>query len=130
LLVTLPVSRPVVYELSYLRRKESGLIFGGLVKLALRAYTRLVKGSAVRQSALSLQQNRISLNAPAQVVLPRESFAVASKVDLRSHIQGADGPVLFATQAEAYQRQQEIINRNPAIAGQIQVVSHFELNPN
>ena len=130
LLVTLPVSRPVVYELSYLRRKESGLIFGGLVKLALRAYTRLVKGSAVRQSALSLQQNRISLNAPAQVVLPRESFAVASKVDLRSHIQGADGPVLFATQAEAYQRQQEIINRNPALAGQIQVVSHFELNPN
>ncbi|MGE0469550.1 MAG: DUF6603 domain-containing protein [Nitrospira sp.] len=130
LLTTLPVSRPVVYELSYLRRKESGLVFKGLVNLAVRAYDRLVKGSAVRQSVLSLQQNRISRNAPAQVVLPQESFAIANAADLRSHVQGLDGPVLFATQAEAYQRQQELINADPALTGQVQVVSHFELNQN
>ncbi len=121
-----PVTRDVVYELSYLRRKR--LEFKGLVKLAVRAYDRLVKGSAARQSVLSLQQNRISLNAPAQVVLQQESFAIANTADLRSHVQGMDGPVLFATQAEAYQRHQELIRMNPALAGQIQVVSHFELN--
>jgi uncharacterized protein DUF6603 len=130
LLTTKPVSRPVVYELSYLRRKESRLVFKGLVNLAVRAYDRLVKGSAVRQSVLSLQQNRISLNAPAQVVLRQESFAIANAADLKSHVQSVDGPVFFATQAEAYQRHQELINENPALAGQIQVVSHFELNQN
>ena len=130
LLATLPVSRPVVYELSYLRRKGAGLVFKGLVELAVRAYDRLVKGSAVRQSTLSYQQNRTSLNAPAQVVLPKESFAIANGADLKAHVQGADGPVLFATQAEAYQKHQELLNANPALAGRIQVVSHFELNPN
>jgi hypothetical protein len=36
--------------------------------------------------------------------------------------------VLFTTAAEAYQRQQELIRQNPALSGQIQVVSHFELH--
>ena len=130
LLTTMPVSRPVEYELSYLRRKKSGLVFKIIITLAVRAYDRLVKGSAVRQSVLSLQQNRISLNAPAQVVLPQESFAVANTADLKSHVQSANGPELFVTQAEAYQRHRELISANPALAGQIQVVSHFELNPN
>jgi hypothetical protein len=122
----LPVVRDVVYELSYLKRKH--LEFKGLVNLALRAYNRLVKGSAVRQSALSRQQNRVSLNAPAQVVLPPESFVIANTADLKPHGQAADGPLIFATQAEAYQRHQELLQQNPNLAGQIQVVSHFELN--
>ena len=127
LLVSKPVTRPVVYELSYLRQKS--LEFKGLITLVVRAYDRLVKGSSVRQSALSHQQNRLSFNAPKQVTLPEEAFAIANAADLKSHIEGPDGPVLFATQAEAYQRQQELIAQNPALSGNIQVVSHFELNP-
>lgn len=128
LLTTLPVVRPVDYELSYLRRKT--LEFSGLVKFAVRAYERLVKGSSVRQSALSHQKNRLSLNAPRQVVLPEEAFAIASSTDLKSHVKNAKGPVFFATQAEAYQRHQELIAEDPTLGGQIQVVSHYELNPN
>jgi hypothetical protein len=127
LLTTLPVPRPVVYELSYLRRAR--LMPKGLVKLFVVAYERLVKGGAVRQSELAQQQKRVSLNAPPQVGLPRETFAVANAADLKSHVTDAGGPVLFATQAEAYQRQRELIAGNPALAGEIQVVSHFELNP-
>jgi hypothetical protein len=126
LLTTLPVVRPVDYELSYLRRER--IVPKGLIKLFVRAYDRLVKGSAVRQSGLAQQQKRVSLNAPPQVGLPPETFAVANAADLKSHVTTASGPVLFATQAEAYQQQQELIAQNPALAGQIQVVSHFELN--
>jgi hypothetical protein len=126
LVAGLPVTRDVIYELSYLRRKR--LEFKGLVHLMVKAYGRLVKGSAIRQSALALQQTRTSLNAPAQVVLPQESFVIASTTDLRSHVQTGDGPMFFATQAEAYQRQRELIAANPGLAGGIQVVSHFELN--
>lgn len=127
LLTTLPVVRPVDYELSYLRRER--VVFKGLVKLFVLAYDKLVKGSAVRQSGLAQQQKRVSLNAPPQVGLPQETFAVANAADLKAHVTTADGPLLFATQAEAYQRQQELIALNPALAGQLQVVSHFELNP-
>jgi hypothetical protein len=128
LLTTLPVVRPVDYELSYLRRER--IVPRGLIKLFVLAYDRLVKGSAVRQSGLAQQQTRVSLNAPPQVGLTQETFAVANAADLKSHVTNASGPVLFATQAEAYQHQQELIAQNPALAGQIQVVSHFELNPN
>jgi hypothetical protein len=128
LLVAPPVARPVVYELSYLHRKEGRLEFRGLLKLALRAYDRLVRGSAVRQSVLAHQQTRISVNAPERVVLPQESFAIANIADLNPHLQDDQGAVLFKTQAEAYQRQQELTRQNPALDGQIQVVSHFELN--
>lgn len=128
LLTTLPVVRPVDYELSYLRRER--IVPKGLIKLFVLAYDRLVKGSAVRQSGLAQQQKRISLNAPPQVGLTQETFAVANAADLKSHVTNASGPVLFTTQAEAYQQQQKLIALNPALAGQIQVVSHFELNPN
>lgn len=127
LLTTLPVVRPVDYELSYLRRER--IVPKGLIKLFVLAYDRLVKGSAVRQSGLARQQTRVSLNAPPQVGLPQETFAVANAADLKAHVTNTDGPVLFATQAEAYQRQRELIAQNPALAGQLQVVSHFELNP-
>jgi hypothetical protein len=130
LVVATPVTREVIYELSYLRKKEFRREFRGLVKLALRAYDRLVKGSAVRQSVLSQQQTRVSLNAPAKVVLPTEAFAIAGTADLKSHLPNGDGAVLFATQSEAYQRQQELLAQNPALAGQIQVVSSYELNRN
>ena len=128
LLTTLPVVRPVDYELSYLRRER--IVPKGIIKLFVLAYERLVKGSAVRQSGLSKQQTRISLNAPPQVGLPQETFAIANAADLKSHVTNASGPVFFATQTEAYQHQQELIAQNPALAGQIQVVSHFELNLN
>ena len=56
---TLPVTRDVDYELSYLRRKPVRIEFSGLVQLAVQAYDRLVKGSAVRQSALSRNSRRV-----------------------------------------------------------------------
>jgi len=128
LVVGSPVQRPVDYELSYLRRKT--LVFRGLVKLALLTYNRIVKGSAVRQSPLAYQQNRVSLNAPPPAVLPEERYAIANIIDLKSYVTNAQGAVFFSTQAEAYQRQQELLVENPNLTGQIQVISHFELNPN
>lgn len=124
---TMPVTREVVYELNYLRRKPVRMQFKGLVRLALRAYDRLVKSSAVRQSALAHQQVRMSLNAPEEVTLRAEQFAVASVADLTAYAQAGENAQTFSTQAEAYQHQQELVRRNPALAGQIQVVSHFEL---
>lgn len=124
---TLPVTRDVAYELSYLRRQPLRLDFGGVILLVSRAYQRLVRGSAVRQSALAQQQVRLSMNAPGQVVLPSEQFAVASVVDLTAYVEAGVSARTFSTQTEAYQHQQELLRRNPDLEGQLQVVSHFEL---
>jgi hypothetical protein len=120
-----PVVRPVDYELSYLRGKQ--VQPGGLLKLLVRAYDRLVKGSAVRQSPLSFQQSRVSVNAPPAVVLPAESFVVAGVDDLKAY--GGDGPpAAFSSEAEAHQQRTQILNRHPELAGKLQVVSSYELN--
>jgi hypothetical protein len=123
----LPVTREVAYELSYLRRKPLRIDFSGVVRLAGLVYQRLVRGSAVRQSALARQQVRPSMNAPAQVVLPSEQYAVASVADLTAVGAPGEGVRTFSTQAEAYQHQQELLRRNPGLEGQLQVVSQFEL---
>jgi hypothetical protein len=90
-------------------------------------HERLVRGSAVRQSVLAKQQVRVSMNAPPPVALPEERFTVASTVDLMPYAASGEGPRVFATQAETYQHQQALIRNNPALAGQIQVVSQYEL---
>jgi hypothetical protein len=124
---TMPVARDVIYELSYLRRKPLRTVFSGMVRMASRAYDRLVKGSAVRQSTLAQQQVRRSMNAPPQVTMPAEQYAVASVADLKAYTAAGEGARRFSTQAEAYQHHQDLVRRNPALAGQIQVVSDFEL---
>jgi hypothetical protein len=124
---TLPVTRDVSYELNYLRRKPTMVVFKGVVQLGLRAYQRLVRSTAVRQSALAQQQNRVSMNAPPAVHLPAEQFAVANVDDLTMATAPGASAQRFATEAEAYQHQRELVQRNPALAGQLQVVSHFEL---
>jgi Family of unknown function (DUF6603) len=124
---TIPVTRPVDYELNYLRRKPVRTVFKGVVNLGLRVYQQLVRGSAIRQSVLAKQQVRVSLNAPPPVTLPQEEFAVASVTDLTAYARTGESAPRFSTQVEAYQYQEDLIHRNPALAGQIQVVSHFEL---
>jgi hypothetical protein len=121
---TMPVTRNVDYVLSYLRRKPVHTMVFGIIKLGLQAYNRLVRGSAVRQSVLAQQQKRVSVNAPPPVELPKEKFVVATVTDLKAY--GA-AKQSFATEAEAYQYQQSLLRADPALAGQIQVVSHFEL---
>src|ERR1700752_1774483 len=128
LVTAFAVQRPVDYELSYLRQKT--LHFKGLVKMALSAYNKLVRGSAVRQSSLSKQQTRVSMNAPPPAELPKEAFTIASTSDLKPHLKDSSGVVFFGTQAEAYQRQKELVASDPNLVGSIQVVSHFEVNLN
>jgi hypothetical protein len=124
---TLPVTRTVDYELSYLRRKPVRVVFSGLVRLAARAYDRLVKASAVRQSPLARQQVRPSLNAPGVVALPEETFTVATVSHLSAFAPPGESARSFSTEAEAYQYQRDLLRRDPALAEQLQVVSHYEL---
>jgi hypothetical protein len=124
---TLPVTRNVEYELNYLRRKPIQTIFKGVITLGLLAYEVLVRGSAIRQSALSKQKTRVSMNAPPPVVLKKEEYTLAGVEDLKAYAKTGESPKTFSTQAEAYQYQQDLVRRDPSLADKVQVVSHFEL---
>ena len=69
----------------------------------------------MRQSPLAQQQTRISLNAPPQVgAAARELSPSPMSADLKSHADERERrQCCFATQAEAYQRQQELIAQQP-----------------
>ena len=58
-------------------------------------------------------------------------FAIANVADLKAY-QIADNTQVrfFSTQAEAWQQHQELVLVNPELAGQLQVVSNYELNLN
>ena len=59
--------------------------------------------------------------------MPAEQYTVANTADLTGYAASGETSLTFSTQAEAYQHQQSLIRRNPALAGQIQVVSDYEL---
>lgn len=123
-----PVTRDVIYELSYLhgKRIQRGRKF--LVGLAVRTYDLLVKACAVRQSALAHQQLRVSVNAPPAPLIQPDRYAVASTADLSAHVSsGQVAAPMFASEAQAYQHMSALTHADPSLAGQLQVVSQFEL---
>ena len=124
----LPVTRDVIYELTYLHRHRVRRYKKWLVNLAVRAYDRLVRASAVRQSVLAQQQIRISMTAPPAPVISPDTFTVASTADLTAFkTAGQSSASVFATEAEAYQHLKSLTNTDPRLAGRLQVVSQYEL---
>lgn len=124
----MPVTREVVYELSYLhaRRVLRGLAV--LVKLGMSAYDRLVKACAVRQSVLAQQRVRVSLNGPPPAVIKSERFAVAGLADMRVHESGGTA-AWFASEAEARQHLGALTAGDASLAGTLQVLAHYEVAP-
>lgn len=118
-----PVAKDVDYELIYLKKAENKLIFKSIIKLGMMAYNRLLGGNAVRKSVLSKQNNRVSFNAPPEVILTKPKYAVANVSDMKLH----SLDLLHDSEADAYQAYNKLIKEKPELAGEIQIVNHFEL---
>lgn len=120
------VSKSVDYELTYLRKKKGLLVLAGIYKYAKAFFRSNLKGTAVAKSSLSHANNRVSANAPQSVAVETEQFVVANTSDMKLH----SSTLVAGSYAEAAQMQDELVRKNPALKGQVQVVSHYELNPN
>ncbi len=118
------VIKSVDYELAYLRKKRGLLIAGGIYKYAKALFVSNLKASAVANSSLSSSGKRVSYNAPEVVQLKEEGFAIASTSDLKLHSTTAT----TGSYSEAAQLMQELIKKDPALKGTIQVISQQELN--
>ncbi|WP_315820295.1 hypothetical protein [Paraflavitalea speifideaquila] len=119
------VSKSVDYELTYLRKKRV-LVFAGIYKYAKGLFKANTKGGAVAKSTLSNANNKLSSNAPEAVSMTTEQFAVAGKSDMKLY--GKD--MVAGSYTEAVQLYNKLVKDNPALKDEVQVVSHYELNPN
>ena len=120
-----PVAKEVNYELIYLKKKENQRLFKGIIKLGMMAYNRLLGGNAVRKSVLSHQNNRVSLNAPPEVVIQKPKYAVANVSDMKLF----NSDLLLNSEADAYQAYNKLIKEKPELVGEIQILNQFELQP-
>ncbi len=120
------VTKSVDYEISYLRKKKFSIVFAGIYKLAKGLFQRSMRASAVFQSSMSKQRNKVSaINAePVKVVQPE--YAIANMSDLKLH--GVDLQV--GSYAEANAKLQELVAQDPALKKKIQIVGTHELNRN
>lgn len=119
------VNKSVDYELSYLRKKRV-LVFAGIYKYAKSLFKANVKGGAVAKSSLSFANNKVSSNAPEAINMKTEQFAVAGKNDMKLYSQ----EMTAGSYTEAVQLYNKLVEKNPALKDEVQVVSHYELNPN
>ncbi len=123
---SLPVTRDAEYELNYLRKKPVRTEPVGLFKARPRVHQRFGRGSATRRSVLAQQQVRVSMNAPPAVDLPKEEYVVASTSDLTMYQATGASVRVFSSEYEARQYQRSLVQGDPLLAGELQVVAKYD----
>jgi len=122
----LPVNKSVNYEISYLGKRRTRWHRGGLYGFAGTLLSQAVKASSASRSSLSATGNRISVNRPEEVLVPQPKYAVASTSDMKLY----GNQYIAASYTEAMDHYNKIVNSNPAMADQLQVVADYEINNN
>ncbi len=110
------------YELDY--TYDDKPVVKGTYTLKGRTFALAALQASVSKSAVSMRNvGGLSLNSPERAVVNPAAFAVASSADLKSV-----GQQFFAnTQSEAIQLMQQLVIKQPEMAGKLQVVESFEL---
>ncbi len=115
------VDKDVDYEMSYVHRKVTQNV--GKVGLPKKLFDVMSRGGSVVANKLSVASRKAGGNGPAAVEVATGGYQVVNINDLSP----AAGGAKTSTQAEAYALQNELIRRNPSLAGTIQVMADHEL---
>ena len=117
-----PVSRNVDYEISYLRAHKP--VRAGRRPLDKIRFAVGKQGAAVSNSVLAVKNSRQSVLAPAGVDVASEQFVVATVDTMTPVVTGR----IAGSFAEAQQHYAELIASQPALKGNVQVLSTLELS--
>ncbi len=118
------VNKSVDYELTYVRKRRALKVFAGVYKYAKELFKANLRAGAVAKSSLSFSNKRLSVNGPDEVNVEKEGFAIVTTSDMK--LFKKDG--MAGSYTEASQQMGELLAKQPSLAGQIQVVSTFELH--
>lgn len=121
--VPMVVSKSVDYELTYVRKTRGLRQPAGVYKLSKDLFKMSARGGSLGKSSLSFGNKRPSLNAPEEVKVASEAFDIVTTADMKSVAKdGAAG-----SYTEASQRMKALLAKDPSLAGQVQIVSTYEL---
>jgi hypothetical protein len=115
------VPADVTYEMSYVHRKQTKP--AGRIGLPKSMFDRLSLGGAILRNPLSVSSRKRGGNGPAAVDVEAGAYHVVSTTDLSPAAPGASA----RTQAEAIALREDLVRRNPALAGTLQVMAADEL---
>lgn len=123
LVVPATVNKSVDYEITYLRKKRELRVFAGIYKYMKSLFKANLRASAVGKSSLSYSNKRISSNAPDQVQIKGEGYAIASTSDMTQY----QGSKVAGSYTEAADALAQLIAKDPSLRGKVQIVAEHEL---
>jgi hypothetical protein len=118
------VTKSVDYELTYVRKKRGLKLFAGLYAFAKDLFKSNLRASAVAKSSLSFTSRRPSVNGPDDVMIEKEGYVIVSTADMQPFASAS----VAGSYTEASQQARELLAKEPALAGKVQIVSTYELH--
>jgi len=123
LVIPATVNKSVDYELTYLRKQRDLRVFAGVYKFMKELFRSNLKAGAIGKSNLAYSNKRVSTNAPEQVQIKGEGFAIASTSDMKQH----QGSTVAGSYTEAADAMNQLLKQDPSLRGKVQIVSEHEL---
>lgn len=115
------VDKDVTYEMSYMHHKVTKK--GGRIGIIKSLFDQMSQGGAVASNSLSVSSRKAGGNGPAVVGVDQGTYQVVNVSDLSPAAPNATAQ----TQAEAYAIHDALVQKDPTLAGNIQVVAAHEL---
>jgi len=115
------VDKDVTYEMSYMHHKVTQK--GGRIGIFKGLFDQMSQGGAIASNSLSVSSRKAGGNGPAAVGVDEGAYQVVTVADLSPAAPNATAQ----TQAEAYAIHDALVQKDPSLAGTIQVVAAHEL---
>jgi hypothetical protein len=120
------VNKNVEYELTYLRKKKSTSVAGGVYAWSKGLFKSAVKGGAAGNSPLSYGGKRMSRNAPDAVAVSSDTYVITDVDTMERH----SPEMVAASYSEAAAMLQEVLRTHPEMKGRLQILTDYELSGN
>jgi len=102
-----PVEKDIDYEVIYIRKKKKANE-GAISVLNGKQVMLLASGGSAAKSKLSVENNRVSYQAPPKIMINKPGYNVVNKSDLSPAKQGNATMPTYGNQTEAYNKQSEL----------------------
>jgi len=102
-----PVEKEIDYEVIYIRKKKKANE-GAISVLNGKQVMLLASGGSAAKSKLSVENNRVSYQAPPKITINKPGYNVVNKSDLSPAKQGNATMPTYGNQTEAYNKQSEL----------------------
>ncbi len=119
-------TKDVDYELTYLRKHQDLRIPAGKYAYDKSLFVANLRAGAAYISPLSAAATHVSKNAPDAVTTQSDDFVIATTSDMKAYA----GGTAAGSYAEIRNRLNQLLDNNPSLKGELQIVAEHELNRN